>query len=112
MFCLQEAISLSVRELGLQPWKSQAEKVEQLYSQILVRHGVMLVGPTGGGKTTTRTLLEKALVLLPAIQADKKKFCSLGSPATPLQLNHLVSLFEHLLMLKQFATGLFEQTCK
>jgi hypothetical protein len=27
----------------------------------------MLVGPTGGGKTTARRILEKALILLPAV---------------------------------------------
>ncbi|CAI9553692.1 unnamed protein product, partial [Staurois parvus] len=48
---LEKAISLATNELGLQPWGSQTEKVIQFYNQILVRHGVMLVGPTGGGKT-------------------------------------------------------------
>lgn len=28
---------------------------------------MMLLGPTGGGKTTVRKILEKALVLLPAV---------------------------------------------
>ncbi len=37
----------------------------QLYDQMIVRHGIMLVGPTGGGKTVARNILEKALQFLP-----------------------------------------------
>lgn len=65
---IQKAISLSIRDLNLQHWPSQIEKVKQLYNQILVRHGVMLVGPTGGGKTSIRNILQKTLVLLPTLQ--------------------------------------------
>ncbi|XP_023930267.1 dynein heavy chain 6, axonemal [Lingula anatina] len=67
---LEKAISMSIRDQGLQHWFSQIEKVKQLYSQILVRHGVMLVGPTGGGKSTARSILHRALVLLPSISTD------------------------------------------
>ena len=63
----QKAISMAVRDQGLQLWPNQMEKVKQLHSQLLVRHGVMLVGPTGGGKTAARNILQRALVLLPAI---------------------------------------------
>ena len=39
----------------------QVEKVIQLYKTMLVRHGVMQVGGTSGGKTTSRTILAHAL---------------------------------------------------
>jgi dynein heavy chain len=42
----------------------------QLYDQILVRHGVMLVGPSGGGKSVSRNLLQKALTLIPSYMPD------------------------------------------
>ena len=39
-------------------------KVFQLYDVMSVRHGLMLVGPTGGGKTTTLHLLRDAITAL------------------------------------------------
>ncbi len=83
------AISMAVETLGLQNWPSQSEKVKQLYSQIVVRHGVMLVGPSGGGKTTARNVLHRALVLLPLLRdsedhIDAEETQSSSSP--PVQL--------------------------
>jgi dynein heavy chain len=37
------------------------EKVIQLYDTIQVRHGLMIVGPTGGGKTSIYNVLRQAL---------------------------------------------------
>lgn len=42
----------------------QVKKVIQLYETMLVRHGLMCVGPTGGGKTTIYEVLKDALVYL------------------------------------------------
>ncbi|OCT79469.1 dynein heavy chain 14, axonemal [Xenopus laevis] len=68
---LEKAISMASNELGLQPWETQVEKVIQFHNQIVARHGVMLVGPAGGGKTTVRRILEKALMYLPSLPAEK-----------------------------------------
>jgi len=38
--------------------------VTQLYDTIQVRHGLMLVGPTGGGKTSVLKVLEKGMSAL------------------------------------------------
>jgi dynein heavy chain len=48
-------------KLGLQPDESQVKKVIQFYETMLVRHGVMLVGPAGGGKTTVYKILADTL---------------------------------------------------
>ena len=36
----------------------------QLYDTIMVRHGLMIVGPTGGGKTRNYQVLSKAITSL------------------------------------------------
>lgn len=36
-------------------------QVIQLYEMIVVRHGLMLVGPTGGGKSSNLHVLEETL---------------------------------------------------
>jgi len=48
------------------PYLFLPHQVIQLYDTMLVRHGVMLVGPTGGGKTTVYSVLADALEALHA----------------------------------------------
>ncbi|XP_051041734.1 dynein axonemal heavy chain 14 [Phodopus roborovskii] len=62
---LEKAISIATEQLSFQHWPPQKEKIIQLYHQLQACVSVMLVGPTGGGKTTVRRILEKALIILP-----------------------------------------------
>ncbi|KAH8862654.1 Dynein heavy chain 6, axonemal [Schistosoma japonicum] len=56
-----EEIETVLQDMNLQIISGQVLKVIQFYETLLVRHGVMLVGPTGGGKTTVYRVLAKVL---------------------------------------------------
>uniref|UniRef100_A0A670YGW4 Dynein heavy chain hydrolytic ATP-binding dynein motor region domain-containing protein n=1 Tax=Pseudonaja textilis TaxID=8673 RepID=A0A670YGW4_PSETE len=58
---LQSTIVDIILSKGLQTEATMIRKVIQLYETMLVRHGVMLVGPTGGGKTTVYQILADTL---------------------------------------------------
>ena len=57
--------------LGLQPIKSLMNKILQLYDTKSTRHGVMIVGPTGSGKSTVWNLLQNTLNNLTKIDSEK-----------------------------------------
>ncbi|XP_032099375.1 dynein heavy chain 6, axonemal isoform X2 [Sapajus apella] len=58
---LQSTIVDVMNGQNLQPEMCMVRKVIQFYETMLVRHGVMLVGPTGGGKTTVYRVLAETL---------------------------------------------------
>uniref|UniRef100_A0A8B7WIF1 Dynein heavy chain 6, axonemal n=1 Tax=Castor canadensis TaxID=51338 RepID=A0A8B7WIF1_CASCN len=58
---LQSTIVDVMNGQNLQPEMCMVKKVIQFYETMLVRHGVMLVGPTGGGKTTVYQVLAETL---------------------------------------------------
>lgn len=49
---LQETVIAVMEQNVLQPEPCMITKVIQLHETMVVRHGITLVGPTGGGKTT------------------------------------------------------------
>ncbi|XP_064645339.1 dynein axonemal heavy chain 6-like [Lineus longissimus] len=63
---LQAEIISIMEERKLQLVMPMIKKIIQLYETLVVRHGVMLVGPTGGGKTTVLDILAKTLTNLHA----------------------------------------------
>jgi dynein heavy chain len=50
-----------IGEAGLQRAADFTTKCIQLYEMTVVRHGMMLVGPTGGGKTKVLRCLQAAI---------------------------------------------------
>ena len=61
---LRNAIEAATMDSGLQLQASCILKVLQLYDTLNVRFGVMLVGPTGGGKTSCYQSLQRAMTAL------------------------------------------------
>jgi dynein heavy chain len=57
---LMDQVVESCKELNYQPTVGFMAKITQLFDTTIVRHGLMLVGPTGGGKTANYYTLAHA----------------------------------------------------
>jgi len=66
---LLNSLILTCKEDGLQPEDAFLDKCIQLYDTTVVRHGVMLVGPAGGGKSSNIRTLQKAMTRLRSLPA-------------------------------------------
>ena len=58
---MQMYIEGALAQNSMKHSSSQIQKCLELYKTLLVRHGVMLLGPTGGGKTSIIRILTEAL---------------------------------------------------
>jgi dynein heavy chain len=58
---LVSSIKLQCEKFKLQPALITIEKTLQLFDTLQVRHGLMLVGPAGGGKTSSYRILASCL---------------------------------------------------
>ena len=59
-----KAVEDACRNANIQYTDFFLEKVQQIYEMICVRHGLMIVGPPFGGKTTAYRILSDALALV------------------------------------------------
>ena len=71
---VEKAVAEVITEMGLQQWEPFVDKVIQLYETYNVRHGIMVVGPAGCGKTAIWHILAKSLT-------------KLGNPVKELRMN-------------------------
>jgi dynein heavy chain len=69
---LLEQLVNSSKDLNLQPEQSFTDKIIQLYDTTRVRHGLMIVGPTGGGKTCNYKTLAHAMTQLKEMEQFEK----------------------------------------
>jgi dynein heavy chain, axonemal len=61
---LNRALVVCTEKRGLQPVPFFITKCVQLYEMVVVRHGMMMVGPTGGGKTCMLKVTQSALTMM------------------------------------------------
>ena len=71
---LLKQIKTSILKLGWQPAENFMQKIIYLYETFAVRFGVMLVGPTGGGKTCCYEVLADVMTTLRAEGHPNKAF--------------------------------------
>ena len=70
---MERQIIIAINNRGLQEHRNWIKKVIQLYETTLVRHGIMLCGPSGGGKTQIFAVLRDALGAIHDIQYREQR---------------------------------------
>jgi len=77
---LSEAISTSCAHYNVQEVELFIQKILQLYDTIQVRHGLMIVGPTGGGKSSNYRVLQHAMSSLAHMDRFEKVHVDVLNP--------------------------------
>ncbi|OMJ85153.1 hypothetical protein SteCoe_13621 [Stentor coeruleus] len=92
---LDQSIIETCEKLNLQPEQSFIDKIYQLYDTTKVRHGLMIVGPTGGGKTSNYEVLSKAISALKHLDAFDDVFVHCLNPKS-ITMGQLYGKFDEL----------------
>ena len=95
---LNQHLKISCDELNLQMKDSFIKKVYQLYDTIKVRHAVMLVGPSGGGKSSVCNALRHTLCRLtpkPNLKVEERIVLKVINPKA-VDMNNLYGVSKEL----------------
>ena len=92
---LDSSILETCERLNLQPEQNFIEKIYQLYDTTKVRHGLMIVGPTGGGKTSNYEVLSKAMSALKHLDQFDEVFVHIMNPKS-ITMGQLYGKFDEL----------------
>ena len=75
---LQKQIEVTLNKLNLQNVPSFLMKTIQLYEVSTIRFGVMIVGPTGGGKTSCFEVLRDSIIELHKIYPENEQYYNIN----------------------------------
>ena len=84
---LRQCISETMLRMGLEPLESHMLKCTQLLSTLLSRHGVILVGRAGAGKSTVKAVLAD-VISHPQYESLKIVVCIQYDDPIPVQSTH------------------------
>ena len=92
---LDSSLIETCERLNLQAEQNFIDKIYQLYDTTKVRHGLMIVGPTGGGKTSNYEVLSKALSALKHLDQFDEVFVHILNPKS-ITMGQLYGKFDEL----------------
>jgi hypothetical protein len=93
---LQMYLETAVVQNSLEHSSSQIQKCHELYNTLLVRHGVMLLGPSGGGKSSVIRLLVTALNRCYADYYGPKSFHAFSTEPSSIVVGSMSQVCLHL----------------
>lgn len=92
---LDDSIIKTCERMNLQPEQSFIDKIFQLYDTTKVRHGLMIVGPTGGGKTSNYKVLQGAITAIKHLPQYDEVFVHILNPKS-ITMGQLYGKFDEL----------------
>ena len=107
LFYFQTYIEAAISHDSLEHSPSQVQKCHELYNTLLVRHGVILLGPTGGGKSSVVSILAAALNRCYTDYYGPKSFHAISTEPSSMMITGSLSQVEFTTISKKRQNGDF-----